>query len=165
MFRNILGKTTVELPSAVNQYDARLEGKTSIGGAKAGRLVLLSLLQKVSLGELNPIEALEQFLILMTMEKGILDNIRTSGYLDEDCPTAPQAMRPLIHRYVFIASLLPLKTTSAGKLQLKRTHIANLLFMNHVDRTTVADCSEATLKEVCAPYFTKLQSEIIAHAI
>ncbi len=164
-FQQILAKTTVELPSAVNQYDGKLEGKTTIGGANEARQKLLSLLREVSLGNKNPIQALSLFLTaLISSEDGILNNIRLSDYLKKTCPTSPQAMRPLIHRYVFLASLFPLKKNSDNQLHLNRSHVANLLFMDKTDRDFIAKecCDEEALAARCEPYFSKLQDEIKA---
>lgn len=163
--RKALSSTTVELPKAVNQYDRRLEGTTAIEGAKEGRLKLFELLDEVSLGKLDPIAALEKFVVDLIKLDGILDHIRTSGYLSESTETSPQVVRPIIHRYVFFANLQTLNREKEGAFHLKPDYVASMLFMNKEDRTLLKSSAPIERNALCEPYYKKLQDEIRIHVI
>ena len=156
-FRTILNRTTVELHTAVNQYDAELEGKTTIGGAKPARQKLFEILQKVSLGDMNPLQGLELFLIALVEQNGLLEKIE-QGYVQHSANTSPSSMRKIIHGYIFSEALSILKE---DRSHLRRSYVASLLFMSKSDRCFIADCTEEELTKKCEPYFLELQQGMI----
>ncbi len=160
-FRRMLNSTTVELHTAVNQYDAQLEGKTTIKGAKEARKKLYELLQQVSLGVINPIQGLEAFLVALTQKDGILDQIK-SGYVKKSTPTSPASMRKIIHDYVVRASLSALNDDG---FHLKRSYVASLLFMNKEHRVFImgSECSAEALADKAEQYFLDLQNAVISN--
>lgn len=158
-FRTVLNKTTVELHTAVNQYDAELEGRTTIGGAKPARRKLFEVLQKVSLGDMNPLQGLELFLIALVEQNGLLGKIEQE-YVQQSADTSPSSMRRIIHGYIFEEALSMLGENGS---HLRRSYVASLLFMNRDDRRFIADCSEEALTEKSEAYFMTLQEEITSN--
>lgn len=164
-FYHLIASTTNELPEAVNWYDGRLEGKTTIGGAAEASRELFQLLQKVSLGTINPIQALETFTIALVKPNGILEHVRKKADFKKELKSAPFATKKLIHRYIVEATKEALTEKADGSFSFKRCHIANLLFMPKAERTNIAEWREDTLQQKCEPYFIDLQNEIKSHHI
>jgi hypothetical protein len=156
-----LAATTVTLHQSVNQYDKELEGCTTPGKEKPFRRTQMELLNQVSLGALNPLQALEMFLTCMVEPNGLLDNVR-KDYVGGSADTSPSIARQRIHRYIFCASLQPLQRGVDGIMRLKRTHAANLLFMKGQDRQEIERWDEATLHKKLEPRFVTLQQEILS---
>ncbi|MCH9644345.1 MAG: ankyrin repeat domain-containing protein [Gammaproteobacteria bacterium] len=157
---NLLSGLTIELPIAVNQYDRKLEGFLTVSSFKPARREVYKLLQQVSLGSINPLQALEYFINSMLKPDGFLDEIR-KAYLNKSTDLSPSPVRWIIHRYIFLATLQTVQKGMDGKLHLKRSQVASLLFMSKEDRANIKECDDAELQARCDPYFTTQQKEII----
>ena len=163
-FYHLIAATTNELPEAVNWYDGRLEGKTTIEGSAEATRELFKLLQNVSLGYINPIQALETFTIALIKPDGILEHVKNKADFRKELKSAPSSVKELIHQYTVEATKQTLKENDGdGSYSFKRCHIANLLFMDKRARKRIENCSDKTLETLCEPYFMDLQSEIKSH--